>query len=203
MNRILPAALLACATTMLASTAHAQFMGNNNAVSIRPKSGEETAGPARPVPPPAIPGARQSMGAAPAARSPSEMSPNEALFDAINRGDIAAVRDALNRGADLGGRNILGMTPLELSVDLGRNDISFLLLSMRGGDMPRSQPSAPDASSLFASGPRPTPTKAERRTVPVKVAAQASNADRAPRLFANDGGMPVPTVGFLGFDPRR
>ena len=203
MIRILPAALVASALSLLSVSAQAQFLGNNGAVSIRPKSGEETAGPAKPVPPPALPGSRLAPGAAPAARSPSDMSPNEALFDAINRGDISAVRDALNRGAELGSRNILGMTPLELSVDLGRNDISFLLLSMRGGDTPRSQPSAPDASSLFASGPRPTPTKTERRTVPVKVAAQASNADRAPRLFANDGGMPVPTVGFLGFDPRR
>ena len=62
------------------------------------------------------------------------MEPNEALFDAINRGDIGAARDAISRGADLQGHNILGMTPLELSVDLGRNDISFLLLSMRAGD---------------------------------------------------------------------
>jgi ankyrin repeat protein len=62
------------------------------------------------------------------------MPPTDALFDAINRGDIAAARDALNRGADLNGVNVLGMTPMELSVDLGRNDISFLLLSMRGED---------------------------------------------------------------------
>ena len=47
------------------------------------------------------------------------MEPNDALFDAINRGDIAAARDAISRGADLGARNILGMTPMELSVDLG------------------------------------------------------------------------------------
>ena len=59
------------------------------------------------------------------------MSPNDALFDAINRGDIAAARDALSRGAELDAHNLLGMTPMELSVDLGRNDISFLLLSYR------------------------------------------------------------------------
>ena len=61
------------------------------------------------------------------------MEPTEALFDAINRGDIGTARDAISRGADLHGHNVLGMTPLELSVDLGRNDISFMLLSMRGG----------------------------------------------------------------------
>ena len=62
------------------------------------------------------------------------MQPTDALFDAINRGDIATARDAISRGADLQGQNILGMTPLELSIDLGRNDISFLLLSMRAAD---------------------------------------------------------------------
>ena len=62
------------------------------------------------------------------------MEPTDALFDAINRGDINAARDAISRGANLRGHNVLGMTPMELSVDLGRNDISFLLLSMRGAD---------------------------------------------------------------------
>ena len=202
MIRILPAALVASALSLLSVSAQAQFLGNNGAVSIRPKSGEETAGRAKPVPPPALPGSRLAPGAAPAARSPSDMSPNEALFDAINRGDISAVRDALNRGAELGSRNILGMTPLELSVDLGRNDISFLLLSMRG-DTPRQAPPTPDAASLFASGPKPSGARPERRAVPVKVAATDANADRAPKLFANDGGSPVPSVGFLGFDATR
>ena len=70
----------------------------------------------------------------PSNRAPTDMEPTEALFDAINRGDIATARDAISRGADLHGHNILGMTPLELSVDLGRNDISFMLLSMRAAD---------------------------------------------------------------------
>src|ERR1700757_1385559 len=70
-------------------------------------------------------------------RPPSDMEPTDALFDAINRGDIGAARDAISRGADLRGHNVLGMTPMELSVDLGRNDISFLLLSMRGEDSGR------------------------------------------------------------------
>ena len=61
-----------------------------------------------------------------------DMPPTEALFDAINRGDLAAAKDAINRGADINGRNVLGLTPLDLSVDLGRNNISFVLLSLRG-----------------------------------------------------------------------
>jgi ankyrin repeat protein len=87
-------------------------------------------------PPVAIPGARPRTDAvAPAERAASDLPPTEALFDAINRGDIVTARDAISRGADLDGTNLLGVTPLELSVDLGRNDISFLLLSL--GARPR------------------------------------------------------------------
>lgn len=176
-----------------AAPAWAQMGGQNNAVSLRPKA-EDTLPAPRPAPPPALPGARSSQAPAPAAKPLSDMSPNDALFDAINRGDIAAARDSLNRGADLNARNILGMTPMELSVDLGRNDISFLLLSMRGGDSSPAQTSVPPASVAKA---RPTPTG--RKALPVKVAAPA----RAPVLFANDGGAPVPEAGFLGFDAGR
>src|SRR6202012_5975497 len=79
-------------------------------------------------------GAKARSPAAPSSHAPTDLQPTDALFDAINRGDIAAARDALNHGADMNGVNVLGMTPMELSVDLGRNDISFLLLSMRGED---------------------------------------------------------------------
>src|SRR4051812_21472133 len=75
------------------------------------------------APPPALPGASSNSAAAPANRPANDMEPTDALFDAINRGDIGAARDAVSRGAELNGRNVLGMTPIELSVDLGRNDI--------------------------------------------------------------------------------
>jgi ankyrin repeat protein len=158
------------------------------------------------VPPPALPGATSSADSvAPATRIPSDMSPNDALFDAINRGDIAAARDALSRGADLNAQNLLGMTPMELSVDLGRNDISFLLLSYRGMD---GSPSAGQAQAATqAATPAPAPRKAAAKSrarasvMPVKEVAPAP--PQAPRLFANDGGAPVPGAGFLGFDAGR
>src|SRR4051812_34425418 len=66
--------------------------------------------PAAP-PPPALPGARVDKEmVAPPDRPVSDMQPNDALFDSINRGDIASARDALSRGADLEAKNILGMT---------------------------------------------------------------------------------------------
>jgi len=152
------------------------------------------------VPPPALPGAAsRADSVAPATRIPTDMSPNDALFDAINRGDIAAARDALSRGADLGAHNLLGMTPTELSVDLGRNDISFLLLSYRGKD---NSPSAP-AQAKAATPASPTKAvvaKSATREPAVPVKAVVPAAPQTPRLFANDGGTPVPGAGFLGFD---
>ena len=160
--------------------------------------------PKAPAPPPAIPGAASQSGeAAPANKVPMDMSPNDALFDAINRGDIGAARDALNRGAELDSHNILGMTPTELSVDLGRNDISFLLLSYRGSDKPHGSLGATPA---VAGKPAPAQTAAKKAPPAAKVAKAAvatPPAPQTPRLFANDGGTPVTSAGFLGFNENR
>ena len=181
--------------------------------------------PALPAPS-AIPGAKAREPAAPPTRSMSDMQPTDALFDAINRGDIASARDALNRGADLNGVNVLGMTPMELSVDLGRNDISFLLLSMRGEDSGRGSravshaTAAPEQAALKpnAQKPQARSTQAARHTgqsgtaqapaaqAPAAQSPTARTAARAvatPKLFANDGGAPLPKAGFLGFDQRQ
>jgi ankyrin repeat protein len=126
------------------------------------------------------------------------------MFDAINRGDIATVKDALSRGAQTDARNVLGMTPLELSVDLGRNDISFLLLSLRG-DSPPPQRNAGQQMSQKATAAELKAAQATRqrgaRVVPAP-APVAAKAVSTPKLFANDGGSPVPNAGFLGFDAR-
>jgi hypothetical protein len=153
--------------------------------------------------PDAVPGAKARAPAAPAAKGALDLPPTEALFDAINRGDIAAARDALNRGADLNGENILGMTPMELSVDLGRNDISFLLLSMRGEDAGRgSRVEAKDAATAPAAARPKKGAEVARRGAPAKPAPVAAKPVATPKLFANDGGAPQPSAGFLGFDPH-
>jgi hypothetical protein len=159
--------------------------------------------------PPALPGARaEPTAVAPAARNAMEMPPNEALFDSINRGDLLTAKDAVNRGADLNATNVLGLTPLELAVDLGRNEISFYLLSMRGG-------TRPNAATAAAAKP---PTRAERLAADREARAEharqaaATRAARTPatpappqtaRLFAGGGGQPIPQAGFLGFDAQR
>ncbi|WP_158743747.1 hypothetical protein [Acidisphaera sp. L21] len=166
------------------------------------------------APPAAVPGARaRPDSVAPADRSAADLPPTEALFDAINRGDILTARDAISRGADLDGTNLLGLTPLELSVDLGRNDISFLLLSLRGGSGgQRGGPPTQDAAAPMSPADRrkaeaqaKAEARAQARAQTVAARAQTAPAAnrQAPALFAGNGGAAVPSAGFLGFDPKK
>ncbi len=168
-------------------------------------SGSATAGasrrtvnpfPATPAPPPALPGARSGAAAA-AQRAPTDMAPNEAMFDGVNRGDIAAVRDAISRGADLNAVNVLGITATDLAVDLGRNDISFLLLSMRGAIAPRGAQTRAANQPAPASTARSAP-RAQAASVPP--ARPSSREAAVSRPVAYSGGdTPAPSAGFLGF----
>ncbi len=155
--------------------------------------------------PSALPGTHtEKVEPAPADRIATDMAPNEALFDAINRGDMASVKDAISRGAELNTRNVLGLTPIDLSVDLGQNDITFLLLSLRGADSAGSAPPPPGAAKsakadlLAAAKSQPKPAKTARAAKEI-----APPAPAAPKLFANDGGTPLPNAGFLGFGAQR
>jgi hypothetical protein len=206
-------ALLAGAGVLAALPAQAQGMYNPGQTGFHPVTKAPADAPPKETPPAALPGAQISKDAVtPSDRPASDLAPTEALFDAVNRGDIAAARDALNRGADLNGRNVLDMTPLELSVDLARNDITFLLLSLRG--VSAAPPPAATAESAPAKpgAAHPARVAAQAKTaVQVKVAVQAKTRVRpqlvaapvaAPvRQFAGraNPGTPVPQAGFLGF----
>lgn len=168
--------------------------------------------------PAGVPGARAEPALiAPADRVPTDMPPTEALFDAINRGDTVAAREAIGRGADIHGRNVLGLTALEQAVDLGRSDISFLLLSLRGGlgyDTSTAPGTTAQAGTKALAGSR-AQRQAEAREAAVarrqqlaeerasRRAPLAPVASRTAHLFAGDGGAPVPQAGFLGFDSAR
>ena len=154
--------------------------------------------------PPVLPGTKRAVEAAAPTMSPADMSPTDGLFDAINRGDAAAARDAMNRGANLDGLNVLGLTPLELAVDLGRNDISFMLLSMRGDD-PAVRRGARtggdgDTSRRASAAPR-APSRA--RVMAASSAASDEAAAATPRLYSGGGGAPIPAAGFVGFGGGR
>ena len=176
-------------------------------------------GTAAPPPPSALPGAQPTTRAAPQTESPASMDPTAALFDAINRGDLAAARAAIDRGADLDGKNVLGMTPIELSIDLGRNPITFLLLSMRGGEPtgPTTgatlgagaaggrKPGASGATARAAKSPpgHPIGRPIARQAAPRKVRPTARVAQEQPPAPGAGGGTAVPAAGFLGFAPTR
>lgn len=58
-------------------------------------------------------------------------TPTEALFQAVELNDIAAVETAIENGADLTQKNPGGMTPADVAVDLGHFRIAHLLLAKR------------------------------------------------------------------------
>jgi hypothetical protein len=193
-------------STMGASASWAQLGGpglSGNGVGPAPDIAGQQApkeAPKRALPP-ALPGAKSDPSlVAPATKQASDMNPNDALFDSINRGDLAAARDAVNRGADLGAHNVLGMTPMDLAIDLSRNDILFMLLSERGADTSgRGAPLPPSkgAKALLAAQKQPV---VERTRVTASVKVAAPSQPRVAKLFSGDGGTPVPQSGFLGFD---
>lgn len=115
-----------------------------------------------------------------------DVEPTSALFEAINRGSVAAAKDAVNRGADLGGHNILGQTPLEMSIDLNRNPITFLLLSLRTSD----DRVGSDYANQGMDAGRPVVTGG----------INAARADTAPAGHGYDstGALPSLPPGFLG-----
>lgn len=150
------------------------------------------------APPPAIPGAVTDEATATSGHVSADMEPTAALFDSINRGDMTSAKEALGRGADLNGRNVLGQSPLDMAIDLNRNDITFLLLSMRNGEG-----GAPAASIATASADaQPAAARGARGRTSgrsARFAAAASHGASAPQRYAADGGTPKPDIGFLGF----
>ena len=162
-----------------------------------------TSGPKQEASPPVLPGTKGPSEAAQPTTAPTEMTPTEALFDAINRGDLQGSRDAVNRGAELDALNVLGLTPLELSVDLGHNDISFMLLSMRGDSAAARQAAR---VGVQGGGARQEAQKAARPARVITASARGSAEEpltATPKYSSGNGGAPIPAAGFLGFDEGR
>ncbi|WP_139281315.1 ankyrin repeat domain-containing protein [Muricoccus roseus] len=199
---LLAGPMLACPA--LIPVAGAQGVGRN--------APPPSAGPASRPPPPALPGlaGRRAAEPIPAETPPINLSPNDALFDAVNRGDMAAARDAMARGADLNARNQLGLTPVDAAVDQGRHEIVFFLLSARGSagsgpTMAPSEPSPPAAARRGRAGreapgrnaaaaPGPAPSAAPEEEIPVRPTGPLSDPPR--------GGRPAP-VGPSSAAPTR
>ena len=159
---------------------------------MEPGNAPQRTTPGAPAALPGLQGAGQRP-VVPPSTPPAAMNPTDALFDAIARGDLAAARDAVRRGANLNERNALGLTPLDAAVDRARPDITFYLLSARG------------ASGMAPEGPPPAAARAPARPAPTRAAPVRAPAPApVPGLpVRTDGGDPLPEIGFLGFDPRR
>ncbi len=108
-------------------------------------------------------------------------TPTEALFQAVELNDIAAVELAIDNGADLAVKSPSGMTPADVAVDLGHFRIAHLLLAKRTSappstrvtdnakqalTSPRSRIAAPRTSSSQSSSQ--APSQLSRVTPPVK-----------------------------------
>src|SRR4051794_41155552 len=200
LTRLLPIALLAWIALPMGEAA-AQF-GRGSTTGRVPRDTGTTSRP----PPPALPGLQNRRAPEPIPADPNlVLSPNAALFDAINRGDLPAARDAVARGADLESRNVLGLTPTDAAVDQGRNEIMFYLLSVRGGTRvagpPDEAPAAPakpgKRGAAAAAAARPAAGEVDRNM------PMPAPTVRNPRLWAGDGGAAQPDIGFLGFDAGR
>ncbi|MCQ9155286.1 ankyrin repeat domain-containing protein [Acidomonas methanolica] len=146
----------------------------------------------RAAPPSALPGAEaqeQESG-----HANVDLNPNDALFDAINRGSLNAAKEALNRGADMRARNVLDQTPLDMAIDLNRNDITFLLLSMRTYNPEGSMVATTEHKEVDADK-KGNGHLAIKATVKQPALALASKYDAS-------GGRPIPEIGFLGFSGK-
>ena len=195
----LPGALSIAVMLIAAPAAHAQMAPGTNGSGMLtgPVVGTAQVSNHRDSQPPAIPGARTTDNdPAPADKLAADMRPTDALFDSVNRGDITAARDAIGRGADLDARNVLGLTPLDLAVDLGRNDITFLLLSLRGAT---GGVAPPPAESGKSAPPVRTATRPQQHPAPRPVVAERPAAPPEARQYADTPATPVPQAGFLGF----
>jgi len=162
--------------------------GNMQAPRLQPKTDD-----AAPLPP-AVPGAGdQGLPTAQSVAKQQSGDPTAELFTAINANDYGSAQDAISRGADLNAQNALGETPIDLSVALNRNSITFMLLAARNdsGDSPSGNAGTP----VTPTSPSPQHAgAATSSTVPVKL---IENPNATP---GNDPGTPNASAGFLGFN---
>jgi ankyrin repeat protein len=176
----------ALAQSAPASTGGSSPSGNLQAPPLQPKSDDNQ------VLPPALPGAGNvAPSTAPSVAKQQSGDPTTQLFTAINGNDYASAQDAISRGADLNAQNALGETPIDLSVSLNRNSITFMLLAARNDSGDGSNESGPMPSPAV-SGVAPKGSASAAAT-PIKLIGTPTPA------ASNNPGTPNPSAGFLGF----
>ncbi len=148
------------------------------------------------APPPALPGAAGADQISPNNIAIDNQDPTKVLFSAINHGDYAEARAAVSRGANLRAKNTLDETPIQLSVELGRNDITFMLLSVLHENQGVSAGN-PIALANRSAGADHSPSVTKSRLAAATHATPHFTITAAsPR---NPTGVAAPSKGFLGF----
>jgi hypothetical protein len=146
--------------------------------------------------PPALPGAgAPALATGPVVQAPITGDPTAALFTAINNADYNAAQDAISRGAEMTAQNSLGETPLDLSIALNRNTITFLLLSARNEVADGGGPQGPVTAQPAVAAAKPTYAT---HVTPAKAMAPIHT-----NTLSNNPGTPDPSAGFLGFGPTK
>jgi len=202
---MIPRSALLLVTALLAATpfalapwhmAHAQSQSDQEAeqeAEEGQKKAEARRAARAAAPPSALPGAESSEQES--GHANLDLNPTAALFDAINRGSLGAAKEALNRGADMNGKNVLDQTPLDMSIDLSRNDITFLLLSMRTYN--------PDGRMTASTNHGDIETdKNGNGHLTINGKGSKDVAMAAGPHYDTSGGAPKPDIGFLGFAGR-
>jgi hypothetical protein len=148
------------------------------------------------IAPPALPGAGEAPGLATAPKLAPAVTgnPTTALFDAINKNDYNAAQDALSRGADLTAQDPLGETPLELSINLNRNSITFMILAARNETGTDAGGLATGQAVVTAAAPAPV-----RHHTHVESAMMAAPPASGAPAYGNASGTPNASAGFAGF----
>jgi hypothetical protein len=153
------------------------------------------------IAPPALPGAgnQAPLATGPKMQKPSSGNPTQDLFAAVNSGDYNSAQDAISRGADLNAQNPFGETPLDLSIALNRNTITFLLLQTRNELSAQGGGGPPPQSPALGKTAGSQPDNHKHNAT-----AQSSvQVKSGPRININVGtGTPDPEAGFLGFEPK-
>jgi hypothetical protein len=191
MKIFVPAAMLALCVIAVPAAGAQEVPNGNSGPSVQPK-------PVTPdIAPPALPGAGVPAGiaTAPKVAKVNQGDPTTELFTAVNAGDYSSAQDAISRGANLYAQNPLGETPLDLSIALNRNSITFLILGARNEDGP------PPA---VAAGPMPASRTPADRAMPMAASVESAPPAASPApVMGNNPGTPNAAAGFLGFGPKN
>jgi hypothetical protein len=202
--------VLGVALTAAAAPAMAQLASGPGGLGSSPGAGPAPTPQARTpdIAPPALPGAggMAPMATGPVMQKPPSGDPTANLFAAIAKGDANAAQMAIGGGANLNAQNQFGETPLDLSIALNRNNITFLLLQTRNElDAQGVGPEPMGAPWMLDSNTPPGTSKgaAHAKSGTVSVSAPAVPPP-SPRIAVQAGnGTPNPEAGFLGFGPKN